>query len=192
MVQTGAMHFTLVGDGFLWNGIDNLVLDLSWLRSSTNGSSPAVRLVEDLPYTATKWVQVLTSFHPGHGNTYQDDPLSIHASTGTTFNRPVTTFNSSLVEMPMAAPEEHVNGTTMTWFDPATGSAVITRPVVDQGAWSVVCTDITGRTIAQGAFPSGSETIRIPFKADYQGVVVLFAVRADGSRLDLGRLISIR
>lgn len=192
MVEAGLMHFPLEGTGFMWNGTQNLVLDISWQRAAPIGISPAVQLVEDLPYTATKWVQVTSSFNPSHGNTYQDDPLTSNSTTGTTFNRPVITFNSTSEELPMTVTNAEEAGTIQAYFDPATGEAVVTRSSADQGTWTVICTDITGRTLAQRIFPSGIATLRTPLIDSYQGVIMLWAIRADGSRLDLGRLISIR
>ncbi len=192
MVEAGLMHFPLEGTGFMWNGIQNLVLDISWQRAAPIGISPAVQLVEDLPYTATKWVQVTSSFNPSHGNTYQDDPLTLNSTTGTTFNRPVITFNSTLEELPLAVTEVEETGTFQASFDPATGDVVINRRGADQKECRVVCTDITGRTIAQRAFPSGTGTLRIHAGAIYEGVIVLFALHPDGSRSDLGRITSIR
>lgn len=91
LIQTGWVDFTLSGAGFNWTG-GNLIIDLSWQRASPEGNSPAVQLEEALAYTATKWVQVVTNFNTAHGNTYQDNPLTANASTGTTNTRPVTRF----------------------------------------------------------------------------------------------------
>lgn len=192
VVDSGAIHFPLIGGGFMWDGAQNLVLDVSWQRGSPIGSSPAVRLVEDLPYTATKWVQVTTGFDVSHGNTYLDNPLPANATTGTTFSRPVTTFNSTAEGLPMVLPDVEDAAVFLTSFDAVTGNVVVNRPGADQEQWTVVCSDITGRTLAQRLFPSGTGTIRIPIDQGYQGAIVVFAVRADGSRLSLGQLISIR
>lgn len=37
-----------------WNGTDNIIIDVYWLRGATNGNSPAVQLVTGLPYNATR------------------------------------------------------------------------------------------------------------------------------------------
>jgi hypothetical protein len=191
VVDSGAIHFPLTGAGFNWTG-GNVVLDVSWLRAAPVGSSPPVRLVENLPYTATKWVQVTSGFNVMHGNTYQDNPLTANATTGNTFSRPVTTFNSTEEESPMAVTGIPEAGAFHASFDPLTGDAVITRRGGEKETWTVICTDITGRTIAQRAFPSGTGTLRIPAGADYAGVIVLFALHPDGSRSDLGRITTIR
>ena len=39
---------------FGWNGTDNVLMDVYWLRSATTGFSPGVRLVTDLPFAATR------------------------------------------------------------------------------------------------------------------------------------------
>lgn len=192
MVEAGLMHFQLEGTGFMWDGIHNLVLDISWQRAAPIGISPPVQLVEDLPYTATKWVQVTSGSNPSHGNTYQDDPLTLNSTTGTTFNRPVITFNSTIQELPMTATDAEEAGTLQAYFDPATGEAVVTRPIADQGPWTVICMDITGRRLARRVVPSGTATIRISVSDEYQGVIMLFAVGVDGGRLGLRKLIAMR
>jgi hypothetical protein len=92
LVQLGWVDFTLSGAGFPWDGTSNLILDISWARSATIGLSPAVQLEEGLPYTATKWVQVTANADINHGRTYQDNPLTVNATTGNTNSRPVTRF----------------------------------------------------------------------------------------------------
>lgn len=79
------------GLGFNWTG-GNLIIDLSWQRATTLGSSPSVQLEEALAYGASKWVQVTANFSPAHGNTYQDNPLTANATCGVTNTRPVTRF----------------------------------------------------------------------------------------------------
>jgi hypothetical protein len=39
---------------FGWNGTDNVLLDVYWLRNATTGFSPGVRLVTDLSFAATR------------------------------------------------------------------------------------------------------------------------------------------
>lgn len=92
LVSGGWMDFTLSGAGFNWNGVSNLIIDVSWVRNTTIGNSPPVQLETGLSYTATKWVQVTSGSDINHGNTYQDNPLTLNATTGTTQNRPVTRF----------------------------------------------------------------------------------------------------
>lgn len=92
LITAGWKDFALTGAGFNWTG-GNLIIDVSWVRAANLGSSPAVQLEENLiGYTATKWVQVTTSSSFAHGNTYQDNPLTVNATTGTTNTRPVTRF----------------------------------------------------------------------------------------------------
>jgi hypothetical protein len=191
VVDTGMIHFHLMGAGFNWDGVSNLVLDISWLRAAPNGNSPPVALVENLPYTACKWVQVTSGTNVSGGNTYQDNPLPVGATTGTTFNRPVTTFNST-AEVALAVRDNTPSTRFTTHFDPTTGDAVVTRAIAGDADLTVVCSDITGRVIAQGALPSGSPSVRIPAGAKYAGVVVLFAVDAGGNRINLGRISSVR
>lgn len=191
VTDTGMIHFQLMGAGFNWNGGSNLVLDISWQRAASNGTSPPVQLMEDLPYTACKWVQVTGGSNVSHGNTYQDNPLTANATTGTTFNRPVTTFNST-AEVALAISDNAVAAQFRTYYDPATGDAVVTRTNSGDSELTVMCSDITGRTLAQRIFPSGTGTLRIPIKEDYQGMVVMFGMRSDGGRVDLGRISSIR
>jgi hypothetical protein len=157
VVDTGMIHFQLMGAGFQWNGVSNIVLDISWLRAAPNGNSPPVALVENLPYTACKWVQVLTGTNVTSGNTYQDNPLPANATTGTTFNRPVTTFNST-AEVALAMSDNARAGGFGTYFDPTTGDAVVTRTGDLSGNWSVVCADVLGAGVtccrpSEHAFP---------------------------------------
>ena len=191
VVDTGMIHFQLMGAGFQWNGVSNIVLDIAWLRAAPNGNSPPVALVENLPYTACKWVQVTSGTNVSSGNTYQDDPLPANATTGTTFNRPVTTFNST-AEVALAMSHNARTEGFGTYFDPATGEVVVTRAIAGDVDLTVVCSDITGRLIAQGTLPSGSPSMRISLGVMSAGVVVLFAVDAAGSHFNLGRISSIR
>ncbi len=191
VVDTGMIHFQLTGAGFQWNGVSNIVVDISWVRAAPNGNSPPVALVENLPYTACKWVQVTSSFSLSHGNTYQDNPLPANATTGTTFNRPVTTFNST-AEVALAMSDDARTDELGTYFDPITGDAVVSRTGDVKGNWTVICTDVMGRMMAQGVLPAGTSLLRIPMGAKYAGVVVLFAIDAAGNKRNLGRISSVR
>jgi hypothetical protein len=53
VVLGGWIPFTL-STPFNWNGVQNIVVDVYWLRAATNGNSPAVQLVTGLPYQATR------------------------------------------------------------------------------------------------------------------------------------------
>ena len=117
--------------------------------------------------------------------------MTANATTGTTFSRPVTTFNSTAEETPMDVSGIPSAGSGFTYFDPVTRDVVISRSDPEQRTCTVVCTDITGRTLARRVFPSGAGAIRIPI-ADYHGVVVVFALSTEGTRTDLGRINSIR
>jgi hypothetical protein len=98
LIANGWVDFTLTGSGFWWDGVANVIIDISWQRTPTIGLSPAVQLEEGLAYTATKWVQVITppAGDINHGNTYQDNPLTANANTGNTNTRPVTRFYGAI------------------------------------------------------------------------------------------------
>lgn len=87
LLSTGWLDFTLNAP-FNWTG-GNVIIDVSWLRNTTVGSSPQVR-VETLGYTASKWVRVNAGLNPSHGCTYNDNPLPGNGITGNTMDRPVT------------------------------------------------------------------------------------------------------
>ena len=87
LLNTGWLDFTLNAP-FNWTG-GNVIIDVSWLRNTTVGSSPQVR-VETLGYTASKWVRVNAGLNPSHGCTYNDNPLPGNGITGNTMDRPVT------------------------------------------------------------------------------------------------------
>ncbi len=53
VVLGGWTPFTL-STPFNWNGVQNIVLDVYWLRGATIGNSPAVQLVTGLGYQATR------------------------------------------------------------------------------------------------------------------------------------------
>ena len=53
VVLGGWIPFTF-SSPFNWNGVQNIVVDIYWLRAATNGNSPAVQLVTGLPYQATR------------------------------------------------------------------------------------------------------------------------------------------
>jgi hypothetical protein len=78
-----------------------------------------------------------------------------------------------------------------TYFDPTTGDAVVTRTGDLSGNWSVVCSDVLGRVIAQGLLAAGSQNLRFPI-ARYAGVVVITAIDPTGNKRNLGRLSSVR
>ena len=92
LIQNGWNDFTLAGAGFPWDGTSSLIIDVSWIRQSPIGTSPAFQLEEALGYTATKWVRPNTAISLAHGNTYQDNPMAANFHTGNTNNRPVTRF----------------------------------------------------------------------------------------------------
>lgn len=106
LVSSGWMDFTLSGGGFNWNGVSNMIIDVSWLRATTNGNSPAVQNEPALAYTASKWMQITSGSDITHGNSFQDNDGSNQMTTGnpglpvvqpgavqgTTFYRPVTRF----------------------------------------------------------------------------------------------------
>lgn len=101
-VQIGWRDFTLTGAGFNWDGINNLVVDVSWVRAATFGNSPPVELETGLTYTATKWMRATSGVWTNHGRQYQDNLMGNmqigginvngQATQGTTQNRPVTRF----------------------------------------------------------------------------------------------------
>lgn len=91
LIQTGWVDFPLSGAGFNWTG-GNLIIDVSWLRASSNGVSPAVQLEETLGYGASKWVQAGNNPQLSHGDLFNDNPLTVNTKTGITDTRPVTRF----------------------------------------------------------------------------------------------------
>lgn len=106
LVSSGWLDFTLAGGGFNWNGVNNVIIDISWKRATAIGNSPAVQNEPILAYTASKWMQITSGSDINHGNSFQDNdglgnmttgnPLlpvvQPGATQGTTFYRPVTRF----------------------------------------------------------------------------------------------------
>lgn len=185
-VDSGLVEFPLAGGGFNWVG-SNLVLDISWLRSVPNGSSPPVQLVEDLPFTATKWVQVTENANIDHGNTYQDDPLTESATTGTTFNRPVIWFYGYDYSTAIGR-EAESDGIRVRYSD-ADGAIVITRDGGNTQRLGLQCLDITGRLIVPGTLPEGVTRAQIPLGAVASGTMIITATTVDGTSRSLGRIV---
>jgi hypothetical protein len=186
-VGTGPVHFQLAGGGFNWNGVDNLVLDISWMRAAAVGTSPAVQLEEDLPYTATKWVQVTSSFNVEHGNTYEDAPLTLNATTGTTTTRPVITINSTDAMLSNSVPTAGT-GKPEVRVDALSGEVVVSMSD-DRAGTRIACLDPLGRELA--AEIAVGKTIRIPIPTDYEGVLLVTA-QWGSSVLSLGKVTVMR
>lgn len=185
-VQTGWVEFPLMVNGFVWDGVNNLVIEVAWLRNAVVGLSPAVELQEGLAYTATKWVQAVMP-NLNHGNTYQDNPLTINTQTGTTTTRPVTRFNNGSLSAVVGAP----SAIPQVCADEADRAVVITRAEADQD-WGVDLLDAAGRLIATERMASGTTALRIPMPAGHTGVVVATATDASGARTTLGRVVFVR
>ena len=185
LVDSGRQHFPLIGTGFNWTG-GNLIIEVSWLRANPIGISPPVMLVEGLAYTATKWVQVTENFNPLHGNTYQDNPLTIDATTGTTNNRPVTWFygDQSTSQAAISA-----SGTPNVRFDPQDEHVVITRSAGDNTRWSIRCVDVTGRTLQQGVLGAASPGLRLSLEHAPAGVLMIAGTAPDGRTELFGRVV---
>jgi hypothetical protein len=66
VVLGGWIPFTF-SSPFNWNGVQNIVVDVYWLRAAQIGNSPAVQLVTGLPYQATR--QGLLNFNYGAAGT---------------------------------------------------------------------------------------------------------------------------
>lgn len=185
-VEAGWVEFPLTSNGFVWDGISNLVIDVAWLRNAVVGLSPAVELEEGMAYTATKWVQA-TMMNLSHGNTFEDNPLTANTLTGTTTTRPVTRFNNSSLSAPMAAPAAsyHVR-------PDETGHGVIVSRGDAGREWSIDLFDAAGRLITSARMAAGTTTLHIPLSTGRSGVVLATATDASGARMMLGRAVILQ
>lgn len=182
-VEIGWVEFPLTSGGFVWDGVNNLVIEVAWLRNTVVGLSPAVELQEGLSYTATKWVQA-TLPNLNHGNTFQDNPLSVNTVTGTTTTRPVTRFNNgSLATLAVPLP------TTASVYADVAGSALVIARSDAAHDWTVELVDAAGRLIATERMTVGTSVLRMPLPVGYSGVVMAAAADARGVHTSLGRAV---
>ncbi len=166
-VHAGWNDYYLLGSGFNWNGVQNLVIDLSWQRNAQDGVSPAVQLEENLPYTATKWVQVTSNFGIDHGNTYSDDALPWGGTTGTTNTRPVTRFNcEASVGL---SPREQEFSFTGHW-DAAQGAVVLSLPKAEAGRMFQL-SDAAGRVLCAVRSRADVMLLTLPVPGATSGVL---------------------
>ena len=167
-VHAGWNDYFISGNGFLWNGMQDLVIDLSWQRSAVDGLSPAVQLQEDLPYTATKWVQVTSNFGIDHGNTYSDANLPWGGTTGITNTRPVTRFNlCSLI----GVPEQRQQVPFAARWDDAQHAVVITSSSPWSSPRSFRVCDAAGRLLSTMRSAVGQTTSTLPVPSAASGVL---------------------
>ncbi|MBL0044949.1 MAG: hypothetical protein IPP33_11325 [Flavobacteriales bacterium] len=132
LAQPGWKQWNFEPSCFVWDGVQNVVIDLCWYKSPTIGTSPKVNLEVGLPYQATKWVTWTVGNDPTdrHGRTYRDNPLSVGAAVGTTNNRPVTRFNGK-VQTP-----GYVGADVLDNFINYGGGLIVDSATVSPGVWA--------------------------------------------------------
>lgn len=188
VIVAGWIDFPLMGGGWNWDGVSNVIIDVSWQRSTVIGNSPPVELEEGLPYTATKWVQVTSSFDIHHGNTYQDNPLTANTSNGTTTNRPITRFNSCFATAVIGTTSHH--GMLVRVDDNAHGIVLRSEKALTE-ACRIDCIDIAGRTIASAWMPKGATHWSMPLPARASGLLMVNATGSDGLPEPVGRVVLV-
>lgn len=174
-VHAGWNDYSLMGQGFIWDGAHNIIIDLSWQRGIVGGLSPAVELEENLPYTASKWVQVTSGVGISHGNTYSDSALPLGGTTGITNTRPVTRFNC-VAAVGMTS-REHPFAFTGHW-DAAQGAVVIAIPEAQTGR-TFHLSDAAGRTLSTVRSAAGQASVALPVPSASCGVLFVSTEAAD-------------
>ena len=179
-IAEGPLELALYPDSFIWNGVEDLVLDISWFRNPLNGLSPQLRMDDEVGFMCTRWIQIVDELSIGHGNTLTDNPLPPQASTGIHANRPVITFQTSdglstaIGQMPSSA-------ASFGW-DPLASAVVVTRADA-LGATTITCYDGVGRVLGVQRIPSGVARTTIPMDHAAPGPIIIQAVAADGRSL---------
>ena len=111
----GTLTNYVVGSGILaipfatpynWNGVDNVIIEVCWVRSTVTGSNPRVELTVGLPFAATR--STYDSFlNPGCGHANGSPATAVQ---GTQNNRPVVRFTGqALTPQPILAFGDYLN-----------------------------------------------------------------------------------
>lgn len=179
-IAEGPLELTLYPDSFIWNGVDDVVLDISWFRNALNGLSPQLRMDDEVGFMCTRWIQIVDEFALIHGNTLTDNPLPPEASTGIHANRPVIAFRTS--DGLSTTIGQMTSSSASFGWDPLASAVVVTRAdALD--ATTITCYDGVGRVLGAQRIPSGVLRTSIPMDHAAPGPIIIQAVAPDGRTL---------
>lgn len=176
-VAEGPFPLQLFPDSFIWNGVDNVILDITWMRNALNGLSPQVKMDDEVGFACTRWVRLTQGVYIDHGRTLSDNPLIPQASTGFNSNRPVITFTTT---QGLSTTVDEVAGTTPTCGWDAQNEALFISAPSNHGPLSVTCYDAMGRVIAQERI-TGTTRHLVALGNVAPGPIVVQVVSADGA-----------